>query len=135
MLFIVIFVFVCYFVDVPEAVVVTGEVNDGEITLKWEEPDNNGAAITQYDVYQRIVNDKTWTNIGTIKDTSKREFVVEGEKGKEYEFAVTATNKYGESSREEDSITRVEVPGGGSHFASTGKLCCYGDILQRCGSR
>ena len=134
LLFILIFGFVCYYVDVPEAVGITGEVNDGEITLRWEEPDNNVAAITQYDVYRRIVNDKTWTNIGTIKDTSKREFVVEGEKGKEYEFAVTATNKYGESSRE-DSIMRVEVPGGASRFTSTGKLCCYGHILQRCGSR
>ena len=110
--------FVCYFVDVPEAVpVITGKVNDGEITLKWKKPDNNGAAIIQYDVYQRIVKDK-WKNIGTIKDSCKLEFVVEGEKGKEYEFAVTATNKYGESSKE-DSITKAKVPGGGSPLTCT----------------
>ena len=112
------FKFLCYFVDVPEAVVITDEEKDGEITLKWKEPDKNGAAITQYDIYQRIVNDKTWKNIGTIKDTSKREFVVEVEKGKEYEFAVTATNKYGESPRE-DSIKRVKVPEGGFRVTST----------------
>ena len=118
LLFILIFVLLCYFEDVPEAVVITDEVKDGEITLKWEEPDKNGAAITQYDIYQRIVNDKMWKNIGTIKDTSERQFVVEVEKGKEYEFSVTATNKYGESSRE-DSIKRVKVPGGGFRITST----------------
>ena len=118
LLFILIFVLLCYFEDVPEAVVITDEVKDGEITLKWEEPDKNGAAITQYDIYQRIANDKTWKNIATIKDTSEREFVVEVEKGKEYEFSVTATNKYGESPRE-DSIKRVKVPGGGFCVTST----------------
>ena len=97
--------------------IITSKVNDGEITLKWEEPDNNGAAITKYDVYQRIVKDK-WKNIETIKDTCKLEFVVEGEKGKEYEFAITATNKYGESSKE-DSITKAKVPGGGSPLTCT----------------
>ena len=124
LLFKYLFVFVCLllipftFVDIPEAVVIKEEVKDGEIILKWEEPDNNGAAITQYDIYQRIANDRTWTNIGTIKDTSKREFVFEGEKGKEYEFAVTATNKHGESSKE-DSIKRVNVAAGGSLVTST----------------
>ena len=117
LLFIIILVFLCCFEDVPEAIVITDKVKDGEITLKWEEPDKNGAAITQYDIYQRIVNDKTWKNIGTIKETSKREFVVKVEKGKECEFAVTATNKYGESSKE-DRFKRVKVPGGGFRVTS-----------------
>ena len=112
-LFVSVCLFVVTYVDIPEAVVIKEEVKGSEIILKWEEPDNNGAAITQYDIYQRIANEKTWTNIGTIKDTSKREFVFEGEKGKEYEFAVTATNKHGESSKD-DSIKRVNIAAGGS---------------------
>ena len=39
---------------------------------------------------------------GVINDISKRQYVVEIEKGKVYEFVVTATNKYGESSLEEN---------------------------------
>ena len=37
-----------------------------------------------------------------------RSYAVEIEKGKEYEFVVTATNKYGESSMEQD-IKRIKV--------------------------
>ena len=37
-----------------------------------------------------------------------RSYAVEIEKGKEYEFVVTATNKYGESSMEQD-VKRIKV--------------------------
>ena len=37
-----------------------------------------------------------------------RSYAVEIENGKEYEFVVTATNKYGESSMEQD-IKRIKV--------------------------
>ena len=86
------------------------EIKGGEITLKWEEPENNGAAITQYSVYQRILNDEQWTKIGTITEISKPEYVVKVETGKEYEFVVTATNKHGESSK--DDIKRVKISEG-----------------------
>ena len=85
--------------DVPAPVKLTAEEKSGEITLKWDEPESNGAAITQYSVYQRMLNDKEWDNPKNITDISKREYVFEGEEGEEYEFVVTATNKYGESSK------------------------------------
>ena len=91
--------------------VFTFEIKDDEITLKWKEPDNNGAAITLYTVYQRIVSDEQWQKIGTITDISKREYVVKVEKKKKYEFLVTATNKYGEN-QNKDNKKDVEVPGG-----------------------
>ena len=67
--------------------------------MKWEEPENNGAAITKYSVYQRFVNDKEWKKLEDITDTSKLDYDLKGDEGKKYEFVVTATNKYGESSK------------------------------------
>ena len=83
------------------------EITD-EIILKWKEPNNNGADITQYSIYQRFINDEQWTKIGTITDIYKQEYVVKIEKGKEYEFVVTASKKYGKSSKEE-KIKRIKV--------------------------
>ena len=76
--------------------------------LKWKEPYNNGAVIIEYSVYQRFVNNNEWKKIATIIDVYNRSYAVEIEKGKEYEFVVTATNKYGESSMEQD-IKRIKV--------------------------
>ena len=52
--------------------------------------------------------------VDVINDISKREFVVRVEKGKTYEFVVTATNKYGESLKNKDKIKIVVVFGGKS---------------------
>ena len=50
--------------------------------------------------------------IRTIENTSSLEFVVkELEKGKEYEFLITARNAYGES-LDKGYCKRVLVPGG-----------------------
>ena len=89
------------------------------ITLKWSEPQNNGRVITQHTVYQRIVTDGKpgeWKKLRTITDTSVRELTVELERGKVYEFAVTATNQLGESLKEDGKIMRVKVSG--SKFTS-----------------
>ena len=88
---------------VPAAAEITDlpdETKDAEITLKWKEAENNGAPITQYTVYQRTVREdgKTlnWIKIKEVTDTSDRKVVVNLGKGKEYEFVVSATNKFGE---------------------------------------
>ena len=50
-------------------------------------------------MYQRIVTDGKsgqWTKLKTITDISVRELTVKLEKGKVYEFVVTATNEFGE---------------------------------------
>ena len=95
-------------VGVPAAVNFTAEEKDGFITLKWTKPETNGASIIKYSVYQRFVNDKEWNKLEDITDTSKRDYDLKGEEGKEYEFVVTATNKYGESSKTE-KIQKVKV--------------------------
>jgi len=97
--------------DAPAPVQLTVEAKGSEITLKWKEPENNGAAITKYLIYQRNVNDKEWKKLEGITDTSKQEYVLKGEEGKEYEFVVTATNKYGESSKTAN-IQKVKISGG-----------------------
>ena len=63
-------------------------------------------------MYQRIVTDgkpEEWTKLQTINDVSVRELKVELEKGKVYEFVVTATNQLGESLKEDEKIMRVTV--------------------------
>ena len=88
------------------------EVSDNKITLKWSEPQNHGKEITQYTVYQRIVTDDkpgAWTKLKTIADISVRELTVELEKGKVYEFVVTATNEFGESLKEDGKIAKIEA--------------------------
>ncbi len=90
------------------------EVTDDSITLKWSEPQNNGKVIKHYTVYQRILTDDKpgeWTELKTIAATSVRELKVELEKGKEYEFVVTATNELGESLKESGKIKRVKASG------------------------
>ena len=88
------------------------EVTENTVTLKWSEPQNNGKVITQYTVYQRIVTDGKpgeWIKLKTITDVSVREFKVDLESGKVYEFVITATNKFGESLKEEEKIRRVKA--------------------------
>ena len=95
------------------------EVTGVTITLKWSEPQNNGRVITQYTVYQRIVtDDKTgeWIVLKKIADVSVREWKVQLESGKVYEFVVTATNELGESLKEDEKIMRVKALKEGNFF-------------------
>ena len=92
------------------------ETKDTEITIKWNEPQNNGAPITQYTLYQRTVTDdgkpREWNKMKVIDDASVREVAVKLEKGKMYEFVVTARNSFGESLKEEGKIMKITVLGG-----------------------
>ena len=94
-------------IDVPK------EVKGDEVTLSWSAPPNNGADVTQYTVYQRTVSEDgttgDWTQLKIITDVSARKYVVKVEEGKEYEFVVTATNRFGEGLKEEGKIQRVKV--------------------------
>ena len=88
-----------------------------QVTIKWNVPLNNGAPITQYTVYQRALNKdgttREWNKIKVITNLSDREVVVpELEKGRVYEFVVTASNEHGESSRTEKNIKKLIVLGG-----------------------
>ena len=67
-------------------------------------------------MYRRPVREDgillNWTKINEITDTSDRKVVVKLEKGKEYEFVVTATNSFGEGGKEEGKIRKMKVLGG-----------------------
>ena len=92
-----------------------GETTDDTITLKWKEPESNGKVITMYTVYQRVVVDGKvgqWTIIKNISKVSVRELKITLESGKVYQFAVTATNKLGESLKQEEKyIQQVKAEG------------------------
>ena len=92
-----------------------GETTDDTITLKWKEPESNGKVITMYTVYQRVVTDGKvgqWTEIKKIRDVSVRELKITLERGKVYQFAITATNELGESLKQEDeNIQQVKAEG------------------------
>ena len=91
------------------------ETTDDTITLKWKEPESNGKVIIMYTVYQRVVNDGKvgqWTEIRRIRDVSVRELKIPLERGKVYQFAITATNEFGESLKQERAnIQQVKTEG------------------------
>ena len=89
----------------------TCKLKADEITLKWEEPNNNGAEITMYTVYYGTQSDEQWKETEKITDVSVRKYVVKVEMGQKYKVLVTASNKYGESSKE-GKMRRVDVPEG-----------------------
>ena len=89
----------------------TYELKADEITLKWVEPNNNGAEITVYTVYYGTQSDEKWKETEKITDVSVRKYVVKVEMGQKYKVLVTASNKYGESSKE-GKMRRVDVPEG-----------------------
>ena len=92
-----------------------GETTDDTITLKWKEPESNGKVITMYTVYQRVVTDGKvgqWTEIKKIRDFSVRELKITLERGKVYQFAITATNELGESLKQDKAnIQKVKAEG------------------------
>ena len=101
--------------DVVELDVLPDKTTDDTITLKWKEPESNGKVITMYTVYQRVVTDGKvgqWTVIRKIKNVSVRESKIALERGKVYQFAITATNELGESLKQEDeNIQQVKAEG------------------------
>ena len=92
-----------------------GETADDTVTLKWREPESNGKVITMYTVYQRVVTDGKvgqWIVIRKIRDVSVRELKIALERGKVYQFAITATNELGESLKQEKAnIQHVKAEG------------------------
>ena len=105
----------------PSAVAFTYELKADEITLKWEEPNNNGAEITMYTVYYGTQSDEQWKDTEKITDVSVRKYVVKVEMGQKYKVLVTASNKYGESSKE-GKMRRVDVPEGGLSSSLTERV-------------
>ena len=92
-----------------------GETTNDTITLKWKEPESNGKVITMFRVYQRVVTDGKvgqWKLIKKISDASVRELKIPLERGKVYQFAITATNELGESLKQEKAnIQQVKTEG------------------------
>ena len=92
-----------------------GETTNDTITLKWKEPESNRKDITMYTVYQRVVTDGKvgqWTEIRRIRDVSVRELKIPLERGKVYQFAITASNELGESLKQEKAnIQQVKTEG------------------------
>ena len=116
-LYIIIFMYIV--IGPPAAAEIVGlppQTKDTKVTIKWNVPQNNGAFITQYNVYQRTVNGDgppmDWKEIGGRKNPLIREVNVTLEKGEDYEFLVTATNKFGESWKDVEKIKKIVVLGG-----------------------
>ncbi|XP_066024500.1 uncharacterized protein [Pocillopora verrucosa] len=90
--------------DVVEIDELPDETTDDTITLQWKKPESNGKVIIMYTVYQRVVTDgkvEQWTIIKEVSDVSVRELKIVLERGKVYQFAITATNELGESPKQE----------------------------------
>ncbi|XP_078380227.1 muscle, skeletal receptor tyrosine-protein kinase-like [Oculina patagonica] len=102
--------------ETPEIIDMPAEVQSDEAALKWTRLVSNGADITQYTVYIRNVSSNgtvgDWRKLEVIHDVSVREYVVTLQMSQRCEFVVTATNKYGESLKEQKNIKRIRVLGG-----------------------
>ena len=98
--------------------VFTYELKGDEVILKWEEPNNNGAEITLYTVYHGSLTDEQWKKI----EVSSRNYAFKVEMGKKYRVLVTASNKYGESSKK-GMIQQVDVLEGGLIKLTFIRLC------------
>ena len=105
----------------------TYELKADEITLTWEKPNNNGAEITMYTVYYGTQSDEQWKETKKITDVSVRKYVVRIVMGKKYKVLVTASNKYGESSKE-GMVQRVDVLEGGLSASLTERVYAQGNI-------
>ncbi|XP_068733596.1 angiopoietin-1 receptor-like isoform X2 [Montipora capricornis] len=105
--------------DIPEPVIIQVEGKNDTVILTWAEPANNGATITKYSIYIRIVGEE-WKKVADLKveDAFKLEYILALERGKKYELMVTATNAFGESTMDEDNIQTVEVPNLATPFFS-----------------
>ena len=91
------------------------KVKEENVTLKWIKPRGQGEPIEKYTVYQRILGKDSpptdWVMLGTIDDNSICEYqAVDLERGKKYEFTVTATNRHGEGLKR--SVVQVKVTKG-----------------------
>jgi len=102
--------------ETPDIIDLPAEVHSDEVALKWTKPSSNGADIRQYTVYIRNVNSNDtvgyWRKLEVIYDVVAREYVVTLKNDQQYELVVTATNKYGESFKEQHKIKRIRVLGG-----------------------
>ena len=97
-----------------EIIDLPAETKETKVTIKWNKAQNNGANVTQYNVYRRIVTDDgkegEWEKVS--ENPPVRAVNVSFEKGKEYKVVVTATNAFGESLKEDDKIKKIMVLGG-----------------------
>ena len=75
----------------------TCNIKKSKVILTWKQPASNGAVITRYKVYQKGANKEQWTEIETVSNATREYVVSEVEKGRGYDFVVTATNEHGDS--------------------------------------
>lgn len=85
------------FTDVPGPVknLQVVDTADGEVSLTWEEPENDGGSkVTGYAVERRDVKRKTWTLVTEQAESS--EYTVTGlQRDSMYLFRVCAKNRVG----------------------------------------
>jgi fibronectin type III domain protein len=78
----------------PAAPLLSGYRTATTVVLNWPVPDNNGAAITGYNVYRKI-NGQSETLIAAA--TTQRQIVDSADAANTYAYRVTALNQNGES--------------------------------------
>ncbi len=90
--------------DAPDAPTLTP--GDEEVIVEWDEPADNGAAITHYWVYYR----RTGGGGGFFQASSTQQAITGLDNGTEYEFYVRAWNAEGRSDRSPTASITAGVP-------------------------
>ena len=111
------------------------EIDSRNLTLKWMEPESNGADIEKYTVYKRLVTSEAqesiWEEVAT---TRAREYFIELERGRTYEFSITATNKCGEGEKGNkfQSVFVLEGKLVDLNVVTIDYVCLWGPELKGC---
>ena len=106
-------------VDVPDAPGnLSADSGDGEVTLTWETPDNNGSALTGYEYRQSTDGGVTWSPdwgpislpAGTVAADLEEHTVTGLSNGQAYTFEVRARNGAGQGAASRATATPAREP-------------------------
>ena len=80
---------------------------NAQLTANWSEPEDHGAAITDYDVQYKVVASSTWTEWNAANTSTATTTTITGlTNGTEYQVQVRAANSHGESDWSDSASAR-----------------------------
>ncbi len=112
---------------VPDAPTLSATASSTEVILTWTVPNNNGSAITDYDVLYKLTPSSTYTTFVDGVSTATGTTVTSLTNGSSYDFTVGAVNGFGTSSPSSvQTVTPAAVPGAPTGLTLTSSTASMG---------